>query len=539
MNAIRDACARWIALSDREAMGEVLTAAEKAFARAHLASCTACRAEADVWGEMRSLLDVPREGHRVHDGKPAATLVAGRRAWENVPRRDGPWLTGARALGLCLAVAAMAAAIARHRAPHDRVPNDRAPRDPQAVPDLATAPSSLAAAPSSLAAAPKDATAILTVAGGGPVDVDGRPGTVGQTLERGAVVSSREGSACLAVLPAARACIARGTMLRLADPGPNARLELLGGKVAIELDPLPPGSSFAISTRGGSAIAVGTAFSVEVPPDDAPVVTRVLHGVVLVRASNGTEQRVAAHETTSMRDAKPTPLSPVDEERERALLIAPPYDGATVRAVIDSDLPGATVRIDERTVGIAPIELLLTRGDHAVAIAAPSRGTAHETLHVGIEPLVRRFTLPAAPAPPSSGAIASTERTPSAKRAAELLAAARVRRADGDLSAAIGAYRELFERHGASAEAHAALVPWGELQLAPLSDPRGALAAFDRYMMRGGPLEQEASFGRIRALRALGRTDDERAAIESFVQRFPDGSLTSSLRERLRSMDDR
>ncbi|WP_394834974.1 tetratricopeptide repeat protein [Pendulispora rubella] len=490
MNA--DACVRWIELSDREAVGDPLSADEKAFVREHVASCLECRAEAEVWEKMPSLLDEPVAAHR---------------------RARRPWLTGARTLGLSVAAAAIAACFVAWRA-----------HDEQGAPVVA--------------AVPKDATAIVVVAGGGAVEIDGQPGAVGQKLERGAVMVAREGSACIVVPPTVRACVVRGTVLRLADLGAHARLELLGGKVAVELDPLPAGRSFGISTRAGSAIAVGTAFSVEMPPDDAPVITRVLQGQVLVRASNGAEQRVAAHEKTSMRDATPSALPPLDEELDRALLVAPRYGGDMERVHVDSDVPEATVRIDERVVGVAPIELLLTRGEHSVAIATPSHGTMRETLHVGTEPVLRRFALAPAPAPFSDAAV-HVEHAANAKSAAELLAAARVRRDRGDLPAAMGAYRELFDRHGGSAEAHTALVPWGELQLSPLSDPREALSAFDRYLVRGGPLEQEASFGRIRALRALGRTADERAAIEAFLRRFPDGSLTSSLRKRLESMAER
>jgi hypothetical protein len=49
-------------------------------------------------------------------------------------------------------------------------------------------------------------------------------------------------------------------------------------------------------------------------------------------------------------------------------------------------------------------------------------------------------------------------------------------------------------------------------------------------LVRGGPLAEEASFGRIRALRALGREDDVRAAVSAFLATYPDSALAPSLR---------
>jgi tetratricopeptide (TPR) repeat protein len=45
----RDACERWVTLSDRTAMGELLAGDERAFQRAHELECPDCCAEARVW----------------------------------------------------------------------------------------------------------------------------------------------------------------------------------------------------------------------------------------------------------------------------------------------------------------------------------------------------------------------------------------------------------------------------------------------------------------------------------------------------------
>jgi PEGA domain len=495
---VSEVCVRWIALSDREAIGEVLSAEDASFLREHAATCGACRGEAELWGDLQTL---------VNGGET------------NAPQRQPRRRKVGVAAGLAAIVIAAAAALVFAWTALDSTPERSAAR------------------PSAPAPVPVAARVVVAFTSGGALEIDGRAGTVGQTVAQGNVLFARHGSACVEIEPAVRACLAKGSLVRVADTGPTFRLELLGGKVAAELDPLPAGTSFGVNTREGATIAVGTAFSVEVPPADSPVVTRVLHGTVVVRATTGAEQRVRAHEMTTAGGASASPPSALgasDEERERALFLATP--AARGRAVapvhVESDAPGSIVTLDGRVLGPAPVTVLLSDGDHTVDLAAPSRAPAHEPLRIlGGAPVTRSFQL--ARVEPA----AAPARAPGDQSAAAVLALARERRAHGDVDGSVAAYRELFERHAASVEAHAALVPYGELQLERLSDAGGALASFDRYLARGGPLEEEAIFGRIRALRALGRTGDERTAIENFVRRFPSGPLASSLRERLRAME--
>lgn len=422
-----DACARWAELVDREALGDPLAPSEAELVRLHPRSCAACRAEASLYGTLERFVDAPPAPDPAPDLAPRP---------ETAPARPDP----KRFVIATIAAAAIAAGLSFWIVrPKADVP----------APPVAAAP------------APTPMGSVVLTSGAG-VEVDGRAVAVGQKLPKGSVVLARSGVACLALDPSVRACVARGTLLRVDEVGADRRLALLGGKIAAELDPQPAGTSFGITTREGSAIAVGTAFSVEVPPGDAPVVTRVMHGTVVVRASSGREQLVHAHEAASMTTA-PTPLAATDESRDRALL--------------------------DPNVAAEPADA-----------AAPA-------------PL-------APPGPRASGEATET--------AATLLAAAREKRAHGDADGAAAAYRDLFARHPASVEAHTALVPWGEMLLGR-GDATAALDAFDRYVAKGGPLVEEASFGRIRALRAVGRADDARTATEAFLARFPNGPLAATL----------
>ena len=82
-----------------------------------------------------------------------------------------------------------------------------------------------------------------------------------------------------------------------------------------------------------------------------------------------------------------------------------------------------------------------------------------------------------------------------------------------------------------SAEARASLVSLGELQLSQLAEPAAALRSFDAYLAAGGALAQEARYGRIRALRRLGRADAAREATAAFLRDYPGSAQARTLAE--------
>ena len=111
-----------------------------------------------------------------------------------------------------------------------------------------------------------------------------------------------------------------------------------------------------------------------------------------------------------------------------------------------------------------------------------------------------------------------------------LLRTARAARASGDRPAAIRAYLDLVTHHPREPAAAPAKVTLGELYLSR-GKPRQALKWFDRYLAgRHKTLAEEAHYGRIKALRAMGRRDAARKAAAAFVQRFPSSSYASKLK---------
>jgi hypothetical protein len=279
---------------------------------------------------------------------------------------------------------------------------------------------------------------------------------------------------CSEIVPGVLACTNAGTTITRRDlDSPERWLELGRGHVVLSLEPQPAGTSFSVVTAEGRVTAVGTVFSVE-SGEHGTTVARVLEGKVVVRHGGDPATRpLRAGESLRLGDPKPSALTA--QERERDLSLLPP----AVRAALSGNSDGSP----------------------STSTSTPGSGSA-----------------PAA--------------TPEA-----LLEQALALRAQGQFRRAAEVYRRVHASSPTSAVGGTALVSLGELSLSSLNDPRGALAAFDSYLSRGGSLSQEAAFGKIRALRALGRTAEERRAIERFVAQYPGAPQSRVLRERLTTLD--
>jgi tetratricopeptide (TPR) repeat protein len=185
--------------------------------------------------------------------------------------------------------------------------------------------------------------------------------------------------------------------------------------------------------------------------------------------------------------------------------------------------PGRTVLGSRRIDPLKEQEQRAT-DDLLAPLLGPSGKEAPPPSDVELDAVVGR--VPAAvPAPPAS-----------AESAAELLARARQQRSSGSMKEAAKAYRRLIGEHPGSAEAHTARVALGQLELSSLGNPAGALTHFSEYLRRGGPLDQEARYGQVRALGALGRTAEERRAIEAFLAKYPKAMQSAALKERLKTL---
>jgi ferric-dicitrate binding protein FerR (iron transport regulator) len=115
--------------------------------------------------------------------------------------------------------------------------------------------------------------------------------------------------------------------------------------------------------------------------------------------------------------------------------------------------------------------------------------------------------------------------------APQWLARARTARGAGDIDGAIAAYQGLIAHFPRAPAARTAMVTLAQLHL-DAGHAKSALEWFERYLGKGGPLAEDAAYGRIRALRSLGRAAEERKAIDAFVTKYPAGSYAAKLRDR-------
>jgi tetratricopeptide (TPR) repeat protein len=194
-------------------------------------------------------------------------------------------------------------------------------------------------------------------------------------------------------------------------------------------------------------------------------------------------------------------------------------------------------------LGHAPLSLVAASGKHQLSVDAAAH-RAHKQM-VDLNPgQTERVTVP--PLAPSTTALAgaaanlptralapAASGAPAVPSPGELLARARSLVQAGQWQQAVVAYRKLRRLHPKSPESHTVLVALGQLELDRLGQPAQALGFFNRYLRFGGGLAQEAAFGKVRALRALGNVQLEGKAIEAYVARYPGSADARALRRRL------
>lgn len=128
----------------------------------------------------------------------------------------------------------------------------------------------------------------------------------------------------------------------------------------------------------------------------------------------------------------------------------------------------------------------------------------------------------------------SIDKKPLARPTAfELLAKAQEARAEREYERAIVLYRKVQKLHPGTSEARLARISLAQLLLTQ-GDPEAALAGFSAHQRdENGHLVQEAHYGKIQALRALGRVAEERAEIQRFLALYPASIQSAALKRRL------
>ncbi|MFZ5891395.1 MAG: hypothetical protein ACOY0T_10115 [Myxococcota bacterium] len=316
-----------------------------------------------------------------------------------------------------------------------------------------------------------------------------RPWSRGHALASKPAVAELHASSVASATPAARAkedscgallegivlCLAAGAEVgQVQLNAPHRFVELKRGRAVASLAPQPQGSSFSIVTEVGQVTAVGTIFSVEVGAN-RHAIARVSRGKVLVHTKvPGADQALLAGQKVQLGENAASGLPLSEGQRDLDLVARWSALGGDVAAHAEPALGDEEAKASETTESASSAQL-------------PSK---------------------------------------------DELAMARQLRARGQFKRAAALYRSIYSRSPHSETGRAALVSLGSLQLSSLGDPRGALASFDAYLTAGsGALRQQAEYGRIRALRGLGRTTEELEASRKFITRYPNAPETRLLKE--------
>jgi hypothetical protein len=433
---------------------------------------------------------------------PAAALT---------PRVRRVWLVAAAVL---VPVSAAAALFVLLRTP---VPSDSASTQP-------------------MAPAPRLARSELVLASGDVTVPEGaRVG--GRALATGDRVSTAEGRACLGIDPGIDVCLGVESEIVLDSlSSDDVRIRVERGTALAALTRRDQNHSFALTAGDVVVTAHGTVFAVERRPGDALDVV-VMEGAVEV-LSRAKPALVSAHSRLTLERGssarEPEAVGRGEEARFWALLAARELWAKPELGVLEVSAgePGLELAVDREASLTLPFRAFVPAGRRSIALRTKAGDevttavdvVAGETFVVDPNELLARRTAPV------ESAVAPT---PGA-----LLARARKELAAGNARAALAVYERLRVTHPTSPEARTVLVTIGKLEL-DLKQPARALASFDTYLAAPGALAPEALAGKIRALRALGRADDERRAIETYLARHPDGFDAPLLRQRLEVLQAR
>jgi hypothetical protein len=460
---------RWAALAERDSIGDALSPEESAFLQEYPATDPIAATEVAIFKSLAALdsqLDPASELTLADRAVLTALSGPSPAPAELATRKDGKarWLVW----GIASAAAAAAAVAVLVRSPSGALPS-------------------------------AGGSVIEYVAA--QVQIAGRPVALGAHAGVGSEVVAVGGPACIAVEPQIHACLADGAKLRLSAVGQGKRrLDLLAGRVAVALNPLPPAERLSVVANGVWSTAVGTAFTVELLADGS-VRTIVHEGKVAVGAENATDI-VDSHKIGLTTGGS-------------SVQVEPPVAHATL------ETPDwvALANVAKRSIEGPTAEVAAVPSQTEVAAAAPQPESTARPAHV--------TPSPASHAPKPEAQEAAPEATP-----ASLLAAARQALREQRWADASGSYRKLIDTFPATPEAHTVLVSLAKLELERLGQPTAALQHLDAYLAHGGPLALEAKLAKVKAYRLLGRSTDEAAAIDDVLAAHPSGLEVDELRKR-------
>jgi ferric-dicitrate binding protein FerR (iron transport regulator) len=493
-------CERWIALADRQAQGETLTAQEQQWRRAHAERCPACTAETRFWSHVEGILSHPE----YLDAPISTTPPAAK--WY---RRAAVWAM-ACAASLALGAGLYGFVFAK-------------------LPVVAST------------ATPIAASRLVTVSGA--VSIGTETAQAGRILTPSDELVTETGRVCVRASSSIVTCLDEHTHASvLAQKSGSVQIRLTQGTVLSRLARQPQDKPFSVHTPMGTITAKGTVFSVEAKQQQ--VYVRLYEGqLALETASHQSFSLVAPGVATLGETVTPRGLTQADSELDQNLLALTDYlheirdRNTTVHLSLSTEPLSARITLDGVALGHTPLSAFVPGGEHLAVELTGYAPIAEVLPKPAGQTIARHFTLsklaPVAQASTMSESAPVPLAEKSAPSAAELLAQAQKWRAQGKYEACASAYRKLIAAYPGSHEAHVSRVSLGELSLRQLGQPEAALRAFDQYLERGGPLTREARYGKIQALEQLGRRTEAEALTQVFLRNHPQSVQAETLRRKL------
>ena len=305
-------------------------------------------------------------------------------------------------------------------------------------------------------------------------------------------------------------CGQTGAAVHVADSG-EVRLLLKEGAVALHVDPSRERKTPVwVETPSGRVRVKGTVFGVYVNGDESGV--EVFRGAVAVYSSVQPTAAfdVGAGQHADFRDTGPLPIDDNPRTRILAKSLQTVSSGDTI---VPGKVPMSRVSPSEAGDVVEKM-----RQDDTAA-----RETHSEPTDSG-----RRTVTPVRPRTADAAAIAVDE----------LLQRAQLSLIDSDWNGAAGWYQKVLRQYPGSPQAATVRISLARLELRHLGRPARALKHYKAYRKRSpkGPLAEEALFGIAESYRVLGATDNERRALQQFIEQFPGSTLSSRVRKRLQQL---
>jgi hypothetical protein len=484
-------CDRWMELTDQAAVGGNLNDKDRTWLSQHASVCQNCGAEKHFYASLGDAL-----------GRPEMLFVPSHKA---TPARPRIFARKPMVLGLALA-AGVALVVGGSIALHRSSPTTSLP-------------------------APAVTAQVLFASG--DARLGSAPAEAGQKVPQGEHLGTGSGLACMGIAGSIEVCLDAGSAATFALNEPNQILVYLEkGALLARLDHQPVGRKFFVRTAGAEVQAVGTRFSVRVEADGNTRV-RLHEGKLAVRsASRVTTDLAAPVQARIAQDIRVAPLSAAESGEDKALAdlvgVTRAQTGASL--FLNSTPTGADVLLDNVAIGKTPISMFLAKAVH-VRLSAPDFEPVSDWIEVRDQPRIERsFTLTALSKVPAEVVDKPSPRPLAHVSPGQLLAKAQALRAQGQYKGCAQIYRRLWSEFPGSEEAKVSMISLGELELVQSKNPSSALTAFNAYLHLGGPLDREARFGKIRALRALDRSAEAERETARFLSDYPTSIQASTLR---------